>query len=136
MTMGLLAEPPNVRHERPDLDRLGESMEKSLQGKSLGDIAGFLYSLALVALALIGMIGVLYHAFAPNGSLGGWVGHIGASNPVFASLVIIGLAAVALTVRSQRFPYRRTMGHSDFPLYVFVIFGTFFATRWIVNGAL
>jgi len=110
-------------------------MDKSLQGKSLGDIGGFLYSLVLVALAVIGMTGILYHALAPSGSLRAWFGQIWATNPIFTALVIIGLLAVVLTARSHRlFFYRRPVRHGDLPLYLFVALGTFFAARWAMNG--
>lgn len=111
-------------------------MEKTLRGMSLSDIAGFVYSLVLVALALMGMTGVLYHALAPNGSLGAWAGRLWAAHPIFASLVIVGLVAMALTARSQQVPYQRATGRSNLPLYIFVALGTFFAARCVVSGAL
>ncbi len=111
-------------------------MEKIIRGTSLSDIAGFLYSLVLVALALMGMAGVLYHAFAPKGSLGAWAGRLWTAHPIFLSLVLVGLVAVALTARSQQFSYQRVIGRSDLPLYLFVGFGTFFAVRLLTSGAL
>jgi hypothetical protein len=111
-------------------------VEKTIRGTSLNDISGFLYSLVLVALALMGMIGVLYHALAPHGSLGAWVGRVWAAHPIFTMLVIVGLVAMALTARSQQVAYQRAIGRSDFPLYVFVALGTFFAARWITSGGL
>ncbi len=111
-------------------------MEKTIQGTSLNDIAGFLYSLVLVALALMGMTGVLYHALSPKGSLGAWAGRAWAAHPIFATLVIVGLVAMALTARSQRVSYQRATGRSDLPLYVFVALGTFFAARWVTSGVL
>lgn len=111
-------------------------MEKTIRGASLGDIAGFVYSLVLVALALMGMTGLLYHALAPKGSLGAWAGRLWAAHPIFASLVIVGLVAMALTARSQQVSYQRATGRSDLPLYVFVALGTFFAARWVTSGAL
>jgi hypothetical protein len=109
-------------------------VEKTIRGTSLNDIAGFLYSLVLVALALMGMTGVLYHALAPEGSLGAWAGRVWAAHPIFTTLVIVGLVAMALTARSQQVSYQR--GRSDLPLYAFVALGTFFAVRWVTNGAL
>jgi hypothetical protein len=111
-------------------------VEKAIRGTSLSDIAGFLYSLVLVALALVGMIGILYHALAPKGSLGAWAGRLWTSHPIFASLIIVGLVAMALTARSQQVSYQRATGRSDLPLYLFVALGTFFAARWITIGAL
>jgi hypothetical protein len=111
-------------------------VEKTIRGTSLNDIAGFLYSLVLVALALMGMTGVLYHALAPNGSLGAWAGRVWAAHPIFATLVIVGLVAMALTARSQQVSYQRATGRSDLPLYGFVALGMFFALRLLTNGAL
>jgi hypothetical protein len=111
-------------------------MEKTLRGMSLSDIAGFAYSLLLVALALMGMTGLLYHSLAPDGAILAWAGRVWASHPVFATLVIVGLVAMALTARSPGVSSQRVMGRSDLPLYTFVAFGTFFAARWIVSGTL
>jgi uncharacterized membrane protein len=111
-------------------------VEKTIRGTSINDIVGFVYSLALVALALFGMAGVLYHAFAPKGSLGAWAGRLWTAHPIFASLVVVGLVAMALTARSQQVSYQRAAGRSDLPLYVFVALGTFFAARWVTSGAL
>jgi hypothetical protein len=110
-------------------------MEKTLRGVSLSDVAGFLYSLLLVALALMGITGVLYHTLAPDGSIGSWAGRMWAAHPVFATLVIVGLVAMGLTARSQTGPFQRA-GHSDLLLHIFVALGTFFAARWLVSGTL
>ncbi len=110
-------------------------MEKTLRSMSLSDVAGFLYSLLLVALALMGITGVLYHTLAPNGSIGGWAGRVWAAHPVFATLVIVGLVAMAFTARSQTGPLQR-VARGDLPLYLFVALGTFFAARWVVSAAL
>lgn len=111
-------------------------MEKTIRNVNRSDVLGFVYSLLLVALALMGMTGLLYHTLAPNGFIGAWVGRVWASHPGLAILVIIGLTVMALTARSQRGSYQRATGRSDFPLYVFVALGTFFAARWVVSGAL
>jgi hypothetical protein len=106
-------------------------MEKTLWGMSLSDISGFVYSLLLVALALIGITGVVYHILAPNGSIRGVL----AGHPIFAALVLVGLVAMALTARSQK-GFQRVIGRSELPLYAFVALGTFFAARWLLSGVL
>jgi len=111
-------------------------MEKTIRDVNRSDVLGFVYSLLLVTFALIGMTGLLYHTLAPNGFIGVWVGRVWASHPGLAILVIIGLTAMALTARSQNIAYRPGTGRGDFPLYLFVALGTFFAARWIVSGAL
>jgi len=110
-------------------------MEKTLLGVSLSDVGGFAYSLLVVLLALMGIVGVLYHTLAPKGSIRAWAGMLWASHPAFATLVAVGLVAMALTARSQGGLSRR-VGHSNTPLYVFVTLGTFFAARWILSGVL
>jgi hypothetical protein len=112
-------------------------MEKTfLWGVSLSDVAGFAYSLLLVALALMGITGVLYHALAPNGFIRAWAGVVWAGHPIFATLVLVGLVAMALTARSQRGSFQRVVGRSDLPLYISVALGTFFAARWVFSGVL
>jgi hypothetical protein len=111
-------------------------VEKTIRSTSLNDIAGFLYSLGVVALALMGMTGVLYHVLAPNGSLTAWAGRVWGAHPIFAMLVVVGLVAMALTARSQQVSYQRATGRSDLPLYAFVALGMFFAVRLLTNGAL
>ena len=111
-------------------------MEKITRSTSLNGIGGFFQSLVLVALALVGIAGVLYHALAPKGSLGVWAGRLWTAHPIFASLVIVGLIVMALTARSQHTRYQRATGHSDLPLYLFVALGTFFAARLVTSGAL
>ncbi len=51
-------------------------MEKIVSGSRIHDAVGFLYSLALAGLGLLGMIGIVYHALAPEGpgSRAGWAG--------------------------------------------------------------
>jgi hypothetical protein len=112
-------------------------MEKTLTARNLSDVGGFVVSLALVGLALVGMSGVIYHILAPDGLVGPWLGHLWASHPISTVLVIVGLAVMGLTVRSRPSLGRRsTWGGSDSPLYVFIALGTFFAVKWLLNGML
>jgi len=111
-------------------------MEKTLWGMSLTDVAGFAYSLLLVALALMGITGVIYHTLAPNGFVRAWAGVVWTSHPAFATLVLVGLVAMALTARSQRGSFQQIVGRSDLPLYVSVGLGTFFAARLVFSGVL
>ena len=48
-------------------------MEKIVSGRRLHDVAGFLCSMGLAGLALLGMTGMVYHALAPNGWFTGWL---------------------------------------------------------------
>ena len=111
-------------------------MQKTLQERSLTDVVEFAGSLSLVALAVVGMGGLIYHTLSPQGLIGPWLGRLWAHHPVFMSLVALGLFTMALAARGQGASSRRLHGRSDLPLYFFVAFGTFFAARWIMNGAL
>ena len=108
-------------------------MERALRARNLSD---FVFSLVLVAFALLGMTGVIYHTLAPDGLVGPWLSRLWLNHPVFTLLVLVGVVAMALTARSQAIFARRVPGNGDRPLYVFVALGTFFAVKWIVSGML
>jgi fumarate reductase subunit C len=110
-------------------------MDKTLRDKSVSEILGFAGNLALVALALLGMAGLLYHTLAPGGLVGAWLDRLWASHPAFTILVLLGLGTMALAARA---PGRasRAVGYSDAPLYIFVSLGTLFAARLVLNGTL
>lgn len=111
-------------------------MESAHNGRSLHDLAGFIYSVLLMAFALLGMGGVVYHCIAPAGIFAPSLGRLWSKHPVLALLVSIGLVVVVLAARGQAMALRRIQGSNDMPLYVFVAFGTFFASRLIVSGTL
>jgi hypothetical protein len=113
-----------------------DRMQKTLRGRGLSDLVEFICSLFLVALALLGMTGLIYHALSPDGLIGPWIARLWSRHPGFASLVLIGLITMALAARGQGLSSRRVSGHSDLPLYFFVALGIFFAARWLVNGML
>jgi hypothetical protein len=107
-----------------------DRMQKTLRGKGLNDVFEFACSLFLVALALLGMTGLIYHALSPDGLIGPWVARLWSSHPGFTSLVAVGLATMILAARGNG----HRVSSSDLPLYFFVALGTFFAARWLVNG--
>jgi hypothetical protein len=111
-------------------------MHSHSNGGSLQDLASFVYSVALMSFALVGMGGVVYHCLAPAGIFAPWLGRMWAGNPVFTLLVSIGLVVMVLAARGQITSLRPTPGSNDIPLYVFVTLGTFFASRLVVNGIL
>jgi len=111
-------------------------MQKTLRGTHISDVAGFLYSLTLVALALMGIAGVVYHALVPGGAIHAWALRLWSDHPGFLTLVAAGLVVMALTSRSQGRISRRTAGRGDLPLYFLVALGTLFALHWLVSGAL
>jgi hypothetical protein len=111
-------------------------MERTLRARNLSDVGGFVFSLVLVALALLGMTGLIYHTLTPDGLVGLWLARLWASHPVSTTLVLVGLVAMVLTARSQATFRRRASGNGDRPLYVFVAIGTFFAVKWIMSGML
>jgi hypothetical protein len=111
-------------------------MRGNASGGSLGDLAGFVYSVGLVGFALIGMGGVVYHCLAPAGVFAPWLGRLWSDYPVVALLISTALVGFVLGVRGQVSTTRPGRGSNDAPLYIFVTLGTFFASRLVVNGSL
>jgi len=105
-------------------------------GGKLRDLAEFLYSLALLGFALVGMGGVVYHCLAPAGVVAPWLGRLWTNHPLIGLLVSMGLVVMVLGARGQVSSLRPTGGSNDVPLYIFVTLGTFFASRLVVTGTL
>jgi hypothetical protein len=110
-------------------------MDKSVRSSRLQDIGTFLYSAGLVAVALLGMTGIVYHCLAPNGLLGPSLGRLWSRHPVLTLLIAVGVITMLLVARS-RVGSGPINTSSDTPLYVFVTIGTFFASRLILYGTL
>jgi hypothetical protein len=106
-------------------------MQKTLHANRAGDFVDSLSSLGLVALALVGMGGIVYHVLSPGGLISHWLGRLWATHPVLGLLAIVGLITMGLTARANPASSRKAHGNSDLPLYVFVGFGTFFAVSWL-----
>ena len=104
-------------------------MDRTFKARGLSDVGSFASSLVLLGLAVLGIAGFAYHALAPEGLIGPWLGRLWSSHPISATLVLIGLVAVTLTARSMQ-------RSGDGPLYLLVAFGMFFALRWLVSGTL
>ena len=111
-------------------------MEKIVSSSRLHDVAGFLSSIALAAIGLLGMTGVVYHTLAPEGMFAGWLGRLWSQHPAFALLVLIGLLTTVLAARNQVGQQRFEQGGTELPLYFFVALGTLFAGRVLVYGML
>jgi beta-lactamase class D len=111
-------------------------MEKSVSGRRLHEVAGFLYSMGLAGLGLLGMTGLVYHALAPDGWFTGWLGRLWSQHPAFALLVLIGLLTTALAARNQVGRQRFERGSTEAPFYFFIALGTLFAGRLLVYGTL
>ena len=112
-------------------------MHSHSEGGSLQDLARFILSTALLGFALAGMGGVVYHCLAPAGVFAPRLGRLWTDHPAIALLVSMGLVVMVLGARGQANGLRRpARGSDDFPLYVFVTLGTFFASRLVVNGTL
>ena len=111
-------------------------MQSTGSGRSLHDLGEFLYSIALMTVALVGMGGVVYHCIAPAGVFAPWLGRLWAQHPWFALLVSMGMVAMVLAARGNAMTLRPANGSNDVPLYIFVALGTFFASRLLVNGTL
>jgi len=110
-------------------------MDGTFRAQGLSDVGSFASSVLLLGLAVLGIAGLTYHALAPEGLFGPWLGRLWANHPIATTFVLIGLVAVTLTARSQA-GIRPMQRSGDGPLYLLVTFGTFFAVRWLVNGTL
>ena len=112
-------------------------MDRTFRARGLSDAGSFAASVVLLGLALLGIAGFAYHALAPKGLIGPWLARLWANHPISATLVLIGLVTVTLTLRSQAgFSIRPMQRNGDGPLYLLIAFGTFFAVRWLVSGTL
>ena len=112
-------------------------MDRTLRARGLSDVGSFAWSLVLLGLAVFGIAGLTYHALAPEGLIGPWLGRLWGNHPISATVVLIGLVAVTLTARTQAGLLIRPIQRSgNGPLYLLVAVGTFFAGRWLVYGTL
>jgi hypothetical protein len=112
-------------------------MDRTFRARGLSDVGSFASSVVLLGLAVLGIAGFAYHALAPEGLIGPWLGRLWANHPISATLVLVGLVAVTLTARSQTgFSIGPMQRNGNGPLYLLVAFGTFFAFRWLVIGTL
>ena len=112
-------------------------MQKAVHDHRAHDFLEFLYSLAVVALALLGMGGIVYHTLAPDGWIQPWLARLWANHPGMAILVLVGVVTMAMTSRSKVDRGAAFKGRGDAPLYVVVALGTlFFGARWVLNGAM
>ena len=109
-------------------------MEKIVSGSRINDAMGFVYSLALAGLGLLGMVGIVYHTLAPQGWFSGWLGRVWSQHSAFALLVLIGLLTTVLVAHNQVSHQRFDRGGTEVPFYFFVALGTFFAGRALVYG--
>jgi hypothetical protein len=114
----------------------GDTMEKIVSGSRINDAMGFVYSLSLAGLGLLGMVGIVYHALAPEGWFSGWLGRLWSQHPGFAFLVLIGLLTTVLVARNQVSQQRFERGGTELPFYFFVALGAFFAGRALIYGTL
>ena len=111
-------------------------MQKASYAHRAHDFLEFLYSLAVVALALLGMGGVAYHVLAPGSAIRAWLAGLWGNHPGMVILVLVGfitMAAASLARTDRRSMFR---GQTDIPLYLFVALGTFFGARWLLSGAM
>lgn len=111
-------------------------MEKIVSSRRLHDVAGFLSSIALAAIGLLGMTGIVYHCLAPEGLFSSWLGRLWSQHSGFALLVLVGLITTVLAARNQLGRQRFEHGGTEAPFYFFVGLGTLFAGRLIIYGTL
>jgi hypothetical protein len=111
-------------------------MEKIVRGRRLHDVAGFLSSIALAGMGLLGMTGIVYHCLGPDGLFSAWLGRLWSQHTGFALLVLVGLITTVLAARNQISRQRFERGGTEAPFYFFVALGTLFAGRLLIYGTL
>ena len=110
-------------------------MQRVVHAHRAHDFLEFLSSLAVVALALLGMGGIVYHTLAPGGWIQPWLARLWANHPGMVILVLVGILTMAVASRSKVRRGPAFNGRGDAALYLFVALGALFGARWILNGA-
>src|SRR5262249_6281146 len=113
-----------------------DTMEKIVSGRKLHDVSGFLSGIALAAIGMLGMSGIVYHCLAPDGLFSGWLGRLWSQHTGFALLVVVGLVTTVLAARNQLGRQRFERGGTEAPFYFFIALGTLFAARLFIYGTL
>ena len=93
-------------------------------------------SIALLALVLLGLVGLCYRMLGPDGWLGGALDYLWNKSPGLVWLAGFGIVLVGAMARSLLFPRRKTTYHSYLLLYVGVALGLFFLVRLLATGSL
>jgi hypothetical protein len=92
-------------------------------------------SVALLALVLLGVVGLGYRALRPGGWLGSGLDYLWEKSPGLVWLAGFGLVLSGAVIKGVFFP-RRQPGQSELLLYVGLSLGLFFLFRLLVTGSL
>lgn len=92
-------------------------------------------SVALLALVLLGVVGLVYRALRPGGWLGSGLDYLWEKSPGLVWLVGFAVVLAGALFKPVFFP-RRQPGQSDLLLYFGLSLGMFFLFRLLVTGSL
>ena len=92
-------------------------------------------SVALLALVLLGVVGLGYRALRPGGWLGSGLDHLWEKSPGLVWVSAFAVVLGAALIKRLFFP-RRQAGQSDLLLYFGMALGVFFLFRLLVTGSL
>jgi hypothetical protein len=108
--------------------------------KSLGQVMSSLledaFAVAMVGLTLLGVAGIIYKSFRPEGWISGVLDSLWQKSPGLVWMAGLGAAALIILVKHyyDRSPSSSRSG--NFIAYAFVALGLFFFFKLIVTGAL
>jgi hypothetical protein len=92
-------------------------------------------SIALLALVLLGLVGLGYRALRPGGWLGTTLDYLWEKSPGLVWLVAFAIVLGGAVARHLFFPRRQQPFQSDLLLYAGVALGLFFLFKLIVTGS-
>lgn len=113
---------PNSRVDRP---RRGPN-------NLFADVGG----VAMLALVLLGVVGLGYRALRPGGWLGSGLDYLWEKGPGLVWLAGFALVLGVAAIKRVFFPRRTAADQSDLLLYFCVALGVFFLFRLLVTGTL
>ena len=93
-------------------------------------------SIALLALVLLGLVGLAYRILRPGGWLGSTLDYLWEKNPGLVWLTGFGIVLFGAMARNVFFPRRNQAYHGDLLLYIGVALGLFFLIRLVATGSL
>jgi hypothetical protein len=107
----------------------------SRAGGLLGGLVEDLAAIALVGLVVLGLGGVIYKLFKPEGLGSSLLGYLWDKSPWLVWLAAFAVAAITLAGRHAAIGTRGTRGGNVFT-YLLVALGVFFLFKLLITGSL
>lgn len=102
----------------------------------IGNVAEDALAVAVVALTLLGIGGMVYKAFKPDGWLSLGLGHLWDKSPGLVWLAAFSVAAATLLAKHFFDRGRRAGTRGDVIGYAFVALGLFFFIKLLITGTI